>query len=155
MLDKCLIYNLRTFLNTDDITQMMYGFLVNLDIISEREILKDIASRFSNVHNIVKNHLNSLSYDNVSERTIINYFKNLKNENIDVFTSDFKNNFLYFYYPSLIKEDQDDLDKIINDKIKEKGKDFGPFATSFSIECKKPKDLLYYYNKKIEKKKKV
>ena len=125
MLDKCLIYNLRTFLNTDDITQMMYGFLVNLDIISEREILKDIASRFSNVHNIVKNHLNSLSYDNVSERTIINYFKNLKNENIDVFT-------------------QDDLDKIINDKIKEKGKDFGPFATSFSIECKKPKDLLYY-----------
>ena len=135
-LDKCLIYNLKSFLNNEDISQMMYGFLVNLDIITEPDILINIASRFSNIHNIINNSLNSLSFDNITERNTINYFKNLKKENIyhnnmhqvtqldktqiqkqnlkgktqfiekiDIFASTFKNNFLYFYFPSLKKKE--------------------------------------------------
>ena len=130
---------------------MMYGFLVNLNLFSEPNILINIASRFSNIHNIIKNFINNLSSSDISERTVINFCKNLKKENIDIFASNFKNNFLYFYFPSLIKKEQENLDNIINNKINEKGKDFIPLATSFAIECKKPKSLLSYFNEKIKK----
>ena len=140
LLDKCLIYNLKSFVNDQiSISQIIYGYLVNLDFCNQTDILYDISSRISKIHNIIKEQLSIKNIDDISERTIINYCNKLNNDNLPL---SLKQNFLYYYFPSANIEEQEVYKKIIDDNIGIKGIEFTPLATAFQIECKESLFLL-------------
>ena len=49
--------------------------------------------------------------------------------------SNFKNNFLYFYYPSLGEKDKEDFENMINEEINKNGKEFKSLANSYEMVC--------------------
>ena len=155
LLDKCLIYHLDSFINKEKIiSQIIYGFLINSNFSTDTELIKDISSRISHLHQKIVNELD-IESEKISERTIINFCKNWKfqveeKEDIIKFAKSIKNNFLYFYFPS---SDLDKFVKIINDNIKEKGINFISLAKKYATECKEQLDLLSILVQDIEKKK--
>ena len=154
ILDKCLVYYLDSFINNGQaISQIIYGFLVNSNYLTDTDLLYDVSSRISNIHYKIMNNLENES-EKITERTIINFCKNLNlnlyNEVSNSFPHLIKNNFLYFYFPS---GNIDKFDKIINDVIKENGIHFVPLAKSFKTECKESLNLIKILEENIEKKK--
>ena len=143
LLDKCLIYNLSSFLIDKEITsQIIYGFFVKLNLdYDDENILLDISSRLSNIVNIIKSQLNEGDSEKISERTLINFCKNLDfiKNNISL---NIKNNLMYFYFPSLNEDKKYNIIKIINENIERQGINFKPIAKSYTIECKKLLKLL-------------
>ena len=100
LLDKCLIYYLDSFMNNEQsISQIIYGFLVNSNYSTNTDLLLDISSRISGVHNKIKTELEKES-ERISERTVIKFCKNwgIPKENMIGLPADIKNNFLYFYF---------------------------------------------------------
>ena len=145
LFDKCLVYNLESFLNERiSISQIIHGFLVNSLSTKDKDILYDIASRLSNIHFIIKENLNKNYYNEITERTIINFCKTIRKEN-DNLHKNIKENYLYFYFPSLDKKKREDYFKLINENIIKKGTQFEAFATHFKIECKELLSLLSSY----------
>ena len=147
--DKCLIFNLDSFINNDkEISQIIYGFLINLNYSTDIEFLSNIASKISCIQSKIKKELENES-EKISERTIIKFCKNFKfsKDNLNIFSSSIKNNFLYFYFPS---SDMEKYEKIIDDVINEKGTDFIKLAKNYRIECKEPLGLLSHLEKNIE-----
>ena len=147
LLDKCLIYYLDSFINNEQsLSQIIDGFLVNSNYSTDPDLLSAISSRISNIH---KNIVNNLGNDNerISERTIINFCKNLSlYEDKNNFPMLVKNNFLYFYFPS---SDIEKFNQIINNYIDEKGIDFTPLAKNFRIECRESLKLIDVLEKNI------
>ena len=145
LLDKCLIYNLDSFAKERiNISQIIHGFLVNSLSAKNLDILYDIASRLSNIHFIIKENLNKNNYNEITERTIINFCKTIRKENDNLYAN-IKENYLYFYFPSLEKKEREYYFKLINENITKKGTQFEALATHFRIECKELLSLLSSY----------
>ena len=141
LLDKCLIYNLESFIdNQNAISQIIYGFLVNSNYSNDIDFLSNISSKLSNIHFKISNELENESVK-INERIFINFCKNIKLmiESKNSFPLTIKNNYLYFYFPS---NDKEKYDKLINNIINETGNNFVPLANNFRIICKKPLELL-------------
>ena len=155
LLDKCLIYNLESFIdNKNAISQIIYGFLVNSNYSTDIDFLSNISSKLSNIHFKISKELGNENekINEINERTFINFCKNLKllkksEISIDSFPLTIKNNFLYFYFPS---NDKTKYNQIINNIINEQGNNFLPLANNFSIKCKGPLDLLKLIKKNIK-----
>ena len=145
LFDKCLVYNLESFANERiSISQIIHGFLVNSLSTKDKDILYDIASRLSNLHFIIKENLNKNNFNEITERTLINFCKTIRKE-IDDLHKNIKENYLYFYFPSLDKKKREDYFKLINENIIKKGTQFEALATHFKIECKELLSLLSSY----------
>ena len=141
--DKCLVYNLESFVNERiSIPQIIHGFLVNKLSIKDKDILYDISSRLSNIHFVIKDDLNKNNYNEISERTIINFCKNIRKEIVNI-----KENYLYFYFPSLDIKHRKKYFELINKNIAKKGVKFEAIATHFEIECKELLSSLSSYLK--------
>jgi hypothetical protein len=114
-------------------SQIIYGFLVNLDFNRDIKILKDISSRLSKTFKIIKEEIDKESekISEISERAFINFLKNLNYEEFfSKIAINIKNNFLYFCFPSIDKKKYFD---IIYNKIKEEGSNFKYLAKSYSL----------------------
>ena len=143
LFDKCLVYNLESFVNERiSIPQIIHGFLVNKLSIKDKDILYDISSRLSNIHFVIKDDLNKNNYNEISERTIINFCKNINKDIVNI-----KENYLYFYFPSLDIKDRKKYFKLINENIAKEGTKFKAIATHFEIECKELLSSLLSYLK--------
>ena len=154
ILDKCLIYYLDSFINNEQaISQIIYGFLVNSNYLTDTDLIYDVSSRIANIHYKIMNNLENES-EKITERTLIKFCKNLNlnlyNEVSNSFPHLIKNNFLYFYFPS---GNIDKFDKIINDGIIEKGIHFIPLARSYKTECKESLNIIKILEENIEKNK--
>ena len=148
LLDKCLIYYLDSFLNNEQaLSQIIYGYLVNSNYLTNEELIVDISSRISNIHNKIIDKLKTES-DKISERTIINFCKNWT---LDYYKNHFpillKNNFLHFYFPS---NDINIFNNLINETIKGKVVNFVSLANNFNIECKVSLKLLNILKQNIK-----
>ena len=132
--DNCFIYYLDSFLDEEtSMSQIIYGFLVNLDLNRDIKILKDISSRLSKIFKIIKEEIDKESekISEISERAFINFLKNLNYEEFFSKTAiNIKNNFLYFCFPSFDKKKYFD---IIYNKIKEEGSNFKYLANLRNI----------------------
>ena len=102
-----------------------------MNYIYDEDILLDISSRLSRIINEIKNGLEDEDSDKITERTIINFCKNLYYDEKNPLN--IKNNFLYFYFPSLIGKEKEKCINIINNNIIKKGLNFNPIAKSYSI----------------------
>ena len=149
--DNCFIYYLDSFLDEEtSMSQIIYGFLVNLDLNRDIKILKDISSRLSKIFKIIKEEIDKESekISEISERAFINFLKNLNYEEFFSKTAiNIKNNFLYFCFPSFDKKKYFD---IIYNNIKEEGSNFKYLAKSYSLNCGKSKNLLNDFEKNID-----
>ena len=100
-----LIYNLKSFVNKQiSISQIIYGYLVNLHFCNQPNIFYDIFSKISKIYNIIKEQLSIKNIDDISERTIIIYCNKLNDDNLPL---SLKQNFLYYYFPSANIEEQE------------------------------------------------
>ncbi len=147
LLDKCLVYNLNYFINDPISTsQIIYGFLVNTQCITDKNILYEISSRLANISRRIKEKMkNNNNY--ISERSIINYCKtlNYKSGNLPL---SLKENYLYYYFPFSDKKEREIFIDIINKNIQKKTElKYKALATHYKIECKEPLSLLSYFEK--------
>ena len=140
LLDKCLIYNLKSFSqDLISISQINHGHLVNLHFCTDKNVLYEISSKLSKIHGIIKGKLIFNNKDNITERTIINYCSNLNSDSLPL---NLKQNFYYYYFPSLRVEEKEKYIKIINDNIEIKGTIFKPLASDYNLECKEVLSML-------------
>ena len=151
LLDKCLIYYLDSFINNkQSISQIIFGFLVNSNCLTNVDLNYNISSKIPNIHDKIMNKLEKES-EKVTERTIIKFCNSLiSSKSIKELTQNIKNNFLYFYFPS---GNVGEFEKIINDSMKEEGVTFNPLANNFRTECKESLDLITILEKNIKNKK--
>ena len=141
LLDKCLVYNLRSFINDrESISQIIHGFLSNLNFTTNEELIYDVSSRLSNIHKLIENK-------NISERNIINFCKTL---NIKKIESSIKENYLYYYFPSIAQNEREKYIKIINENINKLGIKFNCLASTFQTKCKEPIYLLSKFEEYIK-----
>ena len=102
LIDKCMIYNLQSFENNkENISNKIYCLLLNLKLDLDKEMLNDISSILSEIYYIILKELNNTE---ISERTMINFFKSLNFQDKDIdfnFPSYIIQNFIYFYISSL------------------------------------------------------